>query len=733
MTETQEQLPKPPYWTALAVSAAIFALYVATLSPTTAFWDTSEYIATGHILGIPHPPGNPLFVTLAKTFSLLLAPFGFSVAVRINLFAAFTSALSSGFLFLVAHRVLSAVVERQIVARVGAAAAAIIGATTYTVWNQSVVNEKVYTVSVLIIAMVSWLAVRWMDRADEPGGDRYLLAAGYLIVLGNANHLMSVLPGPSLALLVFLVKPSVLLRKRFWIRAAPLVLLGLSFNLVLPIRAAERPVINEGDPVCESMASAAVAAFTLGKAGCGTLASVLAREQYQKPPVSERMSPFADQLRNWFQYFDWQWARGADASELPSGSRLPFTLLFTTLGLLGLYAVWRADRRIFWYLASLTGVVSLGLVFYLNFKWGYSLRPDVADRNLHEVRERDYFFIVSFLLWGVLSGVGLAWAWDRASRTVSFKNAHLAFAPLMLLALLPFAMNRHWASRTEDVAARSWAYDILASIEPYGVLFTNGDNDTFPLWYLQEVEGFRKDVTVIVGQYLFTDWYPKQLQDLTRPGTQRPFEPAQAGKLYADRAAPTSPIIDADAATMDAVAGGITDQDVTIPFPGLAVTYPTGMPLDRSHRLALSIIHDSIDERPIYFATSGGIMSELRLDTFAVKQGLVSKLVLRRTSDPAPEGLVQGSPELGSEWYDVQRSIDLYENVYEFDGFLGRKVWFDRATLNIPFHYYVLALQLADVVQLTSGADERILALQKDAESFLTTSDGGTLGTPARR
>src|SRR5512147_3242503 len=87
-----EPVYRPPYLAAVLAGLAVFALYAITLAGSTAFWDTSEYIATAHILGIPHPPGNPTFVVLARAWELLLAPLGLPVAVRINLFSAFMGA-----------------------------------------------------------------------------------------------------------------------------------------------------------------------------------------------------------------------------------------------------------------------------------------------------------------------------------------------------------------------------------------------------------------------------------------------------------------------------------------------------------------------------------------------------------------------------------------------------------------------------------------------------------------
>ena len=84
---------RPSYGVAPIVSLIIFGLYIATLAPNTAMWDTSEYIAAAKVLGIPHPPGNPFFILIAHVFTIL--PIGGSAGTKINVLAAVCSAVSS--------------------------------------------------------------------------------------------------------------------------------------------------------------------------------------------------------------------------------------------------------------------------------------------------------------------------------------------------------------------------------------------------------------------------------------------------------------------------------------------------------------------------------------------------------------------------------------------------------------------------------------------------------------
>jgi len=442
----------------------VFGLYAITLAPTAGFWDASEYIATAHILGIPHPPGNPLFIVLARTWEVLLEPLRLAPAVRINLFAAVTSAASAGFLYLIAHRLwIGAIggVSGKRSGHVAAGLAALVSATSYTVWNQSTVNEKVYTLSLLVVSAVLWLGLRWYDRRDEPGSEKLLLLGIYLAFLGATSHLMSLLALPGLAVLVVIGRSRhrAFTGAALWLGAAsvPLICLALSFNLFLPIRAEERPAMNDADRLSASVSAAAVTAVTFGRSSaCPALAAVLTREQYGKPPVTDRQAPWEAQFGMYAQYFDWQWARGWDPSELPSPYRAYASLVAVMLALLGLGVAFRAGAGPGALLASTVFTVTVGLVVYLNFRHGYSLGAGSVDMLQREVRERDYFFLVSFQLWGLLAGLGITAVWWAAAGRLPGSHQALLASPILLVAFIPLVSNWQWADRSGDYAARDW-------------------------------------------------------------------------------------------------------------------------------------------------------------------------------------------------------------------------------------------------------------------------------------
>ena len=106
-------------------------------------------------------------MVLARAWEILLAPLGLSVAVRLNLLSAFTSAAAHGLWFLVVHHILGYFGKDRSFRIIGALVAVLISATAFTVWSQSNVNEKVYTVALFTIALLTWLLFRWQARVEE--------------------------------------------------------------------------------------------------------------------------------------------------------------------------------------------------------------------------------------------------------------------------------------------------------------------------------------------------------------------------------------------------------------------------------------------------------------------------------------------------------------------------------------------------------------------------------------
>ena len=179
---------------------------------------------------------------------------------------------------------------------------------------------------------------------------------------------------------------------------------------------------------------------------------------------------------------------------------------------------------------------------------------------------------------------------------------------------------------------------------------------------------------------------------------------------------------------MDAVGSGRIDQDLGIVIDGVQVVYPSGAFLTRGHRFALSFIRDAIRERPIYFASSAGLLREIGLDQWGVRHGLATKLVMRDLSEEnADHGLVQGSERMGAEWFDLERNLDLVREVYSYRGIRDREIWQDRSTLNIPMQYQFLFAQLADVATSSGLPDSEVADLTSNAEAFGVTAIGGKL------
>src|SRR6476661_10779440 len=401
---------RPSYLAATIASVLVFVLYLVTLAPSTAMWDTSEYITAAQVLGMPHPPGNPLFVLIGRVFAIL--PIASSIAVRINILAAVCSAISAGAWFLITERVLVGWFERRWQRVVGGVLAALIGGTAFTVWNQSVVNEKVYTVSLLGIALVSWLMVRWCDQPDGRKADRILVLVAYLCGLGYANHMAGMLAAPAVGLAVLIVRPRTIFRWKLLLACIGMLLFGLTPFATQPIRAAYFPAINEGEPTaCRTKLAVSC---TFSKGTLDAFNYNFNRGQYGKPELSDRQASFGEQLGMWWLYFKWQWVRDAHGDH--DFLQPLFAATFLVLGLMGGWVHYQRDRRSFWYFGSLMFTMTLVLIYYLNFKLGASQDP--GSQAPHEVRDRDYFFLWSFSAWGVWAALGLLFVWESIAALI---------------------------------------------------------------------------------------------------------------------------------------------------------------------------------------------------------------------------------------------------------------------------------------------------------------------------
>jgi hypothetical protein len=702
---------KPSYISAAIAAALVFVLYLLTLAPTVAMWDTGEYMAAVKVLGIPHPPGNPFFMLLGHAFASL--PIPVSYGARINIMAALASALSAGFWFLITERIVARWIAERWQRLVVASLATLIGATAFTVWNQSVVNEKVYTISLLFFTISSWIIIEWIEDPDSRRADRLIILVCFLLGLGYSNHPAGFLPLPAAGVALLTTRWRTLLRWRLVLASLGALVLGLTPFIYEPVRAAYFPAINEGAPT--GCATKLEASCTFSKLTKDRLMANINREQYGQK--LERGAPYSAQVGMWWLYFKWQWVR--DAHGTMPGVQFTLAFLFLALGLLGGYVHWERDRKTFWYFGPLMFTMTLALIYYLNFKYGWSQDPGARD-VAREVRDRDYFYIWSFSAWGVWAAIGLGYVWEQIAywvggevrttekaagkkpATVSAwptRRGFMLAAPVLLIALIPLFANWRSASRAGHQFTDQWARDYLNSLEPYAIVITNGDNDTFPLWFAQEVDGVRRDVTVAVTTYLDTDWFVRQM-------IRRPIETYDAAKgpaIYRDKQwkKPAGPPLKMTFAEADAIPEYIQLNQPQIFRQGdITLNIPPGY-LVRDQLVLLRLIKDAFPERPIYVSTGGG--QGLGLESYLLSQGFVQKLMDHPITDTAETPHVLGLN------VDFERSKALWNDVYNGPEVLVKEGdWIDRASVGIPYTYAFTGAVLSEAMRArgdTKGAD----------------------------
>ena len=460
----------------LAVGAALLAAYAATLAPGVTYWDSGEFLAAMKTLGVPHPPGTPLYILIGNVWAKIFGPvFGFAYSV--NLMSAVSTAASCAvFAFLMTRWTRDAWAS---------AAGALLAGLMSSVWLNA--NEtEVYAPALLISALLVLVA----DNARVSGESRWLVLFAYLCGLGWALQLSALVSVPGALVLLIGAQQSRVQRPHIVAVTLLVGLLGASAVLFMLVRAQHDPGVNQGNPATWQL-----------------FVDVINRKQYMPVPMFPRQAPWYIQIGNLFEYADWQVALGLAPGAPPSWLRTPFTLVYGAFGVAGF--IWhRRVHRVSWRAMTVLFITAtIGVIAYLNMKaspsYGEGFLPPGAK---HEARERDYFFALAFVWWGIWAGAGAIRVFARGGNRARVIG--------LTVAALPFALNFSAVDRSRApiaTAARDSALRLLSPVPPRAVVLAYGDNDTYPVWYAQHVEGIRRDVVVVTVPLLGATWYRAEL------------------------------------------------------------------------------------------------------------------------------------------------------------------------------------------------------------------------------
>ena len=421
------------------------------------------------------------------------------------------------------------------------------------------------------------------------------------------------------------------------------------------------------------------------------------------------------------------------------------------LGLIGLFwQAWRGRRGIrqFWVVFFLFFMTGLAIVIYLN-------------QTPMQPRERDYAYAGSFYAFAIWCGMGVAALYDIIARKMKGVNpTAIAAVVALLCVLVPIQMaSQTWDDhdRSGRYTCRDFGQNYLMTLQDQGtpIIFTNGDNDTFPLWYHQETEGVRTDARVCNLSYVNTDWYIDQMKrpaynspslPITWPrldfcsGTNEyvrvqpelkeqvlqfykenpeeakqqfgddPFEVRNVMKYWVRSKNADMHVIPTDTLYLDidkeaVKRSGMMMASDTIP-DRMVISLKGKSALYKGELMMLEIVSQANWTRPVYVATTVGSDNYLNLGDNFVREGLANRITPFTTNAP------------GAKNFDTEKTYNNVMNRYKWGGLEQKGLYIDETVMRMCYTHRHLMADLA-LQLIAEGKTDKALNVLRKSEKVL--------------
>ena len=640
----------------------IFILLYYTSYPSIGWWDSGIYASNAFNLSIPDPGGSILYVLLGRVFVVI---FFFLPAIKA---VTLVNIISACFASVFAYYTLIIIIDNLPIEfpETGKILTSFFTGLSlpflYSIWTESI-TSRIYVAGLLLTSIIVYCSVKIWFSEDEAEKRRLIFLTVFILGIDYTAHRLNTPFYPVVILLLIFPLRKELKIFRFWFILAGLYLLGFSLNLFILIRSPLHPPFAMDDIQNISQLFAWIDMKRYGESNFSI--------------IFNRRGPFWSYQINhmYFRYFGWNFlgtqGNGTIFNQIYF-SYIPFLLGITGFiySLIKKFKIWVLIFAAFFFF-------SFGLVVYSNIQEGFEF-----------IREIDRLFIPSFFVFILWIGIGLYFLMSLVNNLLrkiilTQKSSIIIFSLLGFLILPLNVIVTNWfkCDRSGYYFPNDFAYNLLAGCGKNAILFTNGDNDTFPLMYLQSVEGVRNEVAVINLGLLNTNYYVEQLQQ-----TYRLF-PANSDVLNANKFGPSRiySSISIKIAFRDPL---LKDKEDTLTVKYQGRNFGKIKGLLGQDKALIELLETNSRERPVYFATSVDTSSMLGLSGYLRTAGMIQQLVAIKGDSILPQQLEDNLKK------------------YRYRNFNNSSVYTDKTVNNLFNNYRHLFIQLSQYY-LNNGNREK--------------------------